>query len=373
VSSSPGREAQALRRLTRELRTEPTPELAWDRLEERLLARIREPSQLPSPQWTMSRFGVAYALAAVAAVAALVTGLAGTQPSIERPQAASIEHAQSVGPTGPLNGDALVAGTRIEADTEPRQIDHPGRASWTLAAHSSAVLVTGGELIGVRLESGTLFAHVVPASRPESFAVDVGQTRVLVHGTVFSVERRTEQAIVEVTEGTVSVRPQNGNSQGWMLHAPARGQFSLDGTHGTIERLGPVASGRRFPRPSAARGAGGSAQPNPSTQESAAPAAPGELPKSPSIGDVESGVSSVIDVVSGCFARHTPTQKDMQVIASTVLTLSVEPGGRISAHQFVPPLAPDVESCSGQELDRVRFAPSQEGIRLVRHLELSAR
>jgi hypothetical protein len=65
----------------------------------------------------------------------------------------------------------------------------------------------------------------------EAFAVEVGGTRVAVHGTAFSVQIVDGQVVVDVEHGAVAVGPVGnaGTTTGHLLVGPSRGVFSLDG------------------------------------------------------------------------------------------------------------------------------------------------
>ena len=80
----------------------------------------------------------------------------------------------------------------------------------------------------------------------EAFAVEVGGTRVAVHGTAFSVKREGDRVLVDVVHGTVAVGPVGhvGATTGHLLVGPSRASFSLDG--GRTARL-LIARGRSWP------------------------------------------------------------------------------------------------------------------------------
>ena len=252
-------------------------------------------------------------------------------------------------------------------------------------------------MVTLRLDAGSLSAEVTHAERPESFVVHAGATRIAVHGTRFSVQRRQARVLVHVTEGVVAVSPLHAAASAqerWLLHAPARGDFSEDGSAGHV-----IAREVEKPKPNATRSRASRRAPAASTHVPAAPSgsataeqsvpegaeslegqppaelsaeagAPAEIPATLSIGDVEAGLTQVIDALSGCFQQHMPARGDMRVTARTTLTLSVGPDGRIASSQFNPPLAPNVSACALRASGAVRFAASQEGASLTRILEL---
>jgi hypothetical protein len=230
----------------------------------------------------------------------------------------------------------------------------------------------------IRLDSGSLSAEVVPVNRPESFVVEVAATRVAVHGTRFHVERRSSRVFVDVSEGAVAVAPLMGSDKRWLLRAPSSGDFALDGSSGHVVTSEPIKSTARLashagsavkPGPSAA--AGDAASQELTAPDEAVDAAPAPLPDKPSIGELEAGLSLVIDRVSRCFTKHMPARGDMRVTARTTLKLKVAPDGSIAEQSFEPPLSPTVSACGALEAEQVRFVASREGVSVTRILELN--
>jgi len=374
VSEERRPEEQALDRLILELREAASPKLDWERVEARLMS---EP--LPKPRSASRAFLnrlrlPAAGLVAAAAVATLV--MARTPTAVPAKQTAKLNSA-------PLNGDQLALGARITAGNQPLVVEHHGRARWTLEPHGTALVSDAGEFLTVKLESGALSAAVVPNPKPETFAVEVGGTRVAVHGTAFRVERVGERVQVEVSEGTVAVEPSGAHSAPvFLLRRDSRGNFALDGrtgsvegnasavvadgggrSHRTVVKVGaaaPVAHGRvTLP-----------ALPSAKPEVSAEPVAqPSPLPVQPSISDIEDGVSSALELMNRCFHDQTRSTGN-RVTASTGLTLSVAGDGTIQSVTFAPPLAPAVEDCAVSGLRSLSFARSVEGVTFTRVLEL---
>src|SRR5262249_7964748 len=83
----------------------------------------------------------------------------------------------------------------------------------------------------IALNEGSVHAEVRPQAQGEAFAVEVGHTRVAVHGTSFTVSRDGDRVIVEVAPGSVAIGPTGhpGSTQGWLLVGPDQASFSLDG------------------------------------------------------------------------------------------------------------------------------------------------
>jgi hypothetical protein len=285
----------------------------------------------------------------------------------------------------PLNGDQLALGTRLTAGNQPLVVEHRGRAQWTLEPHATALVTDAGEFLTVKLESGALSAAVVPNPKPETFAVEVEGTRVAVHGTAFRVERAGERVQVEVSEGTVAVEASGTHSApAFLLRRNSRGSFALDGHTGSVEgnASAVVADGggpqshRTLAKVALIAPATRTHQSSPAVQPakpevSAEPVVQAQsLPVQPSISDIESGVSSALELMNRCFHDETRTTGN-RISASTALTLSVTGDGSIQSVTFAPPLAPAVEDCAVSGLRPLTFTRSVEGVTFTRLLELS--
>ncbi len=379
-------EEAALDRLLSELRAESAPELDWDRVEARLL---REPrADAPSPgQRTLRRLRVpAMALVAAAALA-FVVGRHSPAPA-SAPLTARVA-------TGPLNGDQLALGTRVTAGNQNVVVEHTGRARWTLEPHATAFVSEAGEFLTLGLESGALSAAVVPKKKPETFAIEVGNTRIAVHGTAFRVERAGDRVLVQVSEGTVAVEPTGSHADpSFLLRRDSRGNFALDGRSGSVEGNASVIlrdtraqsrreikplSGAPFVMPRLA--AHPAASPEASAPVAAATAATGpaaparaqtdtRLPVQPSISDIENGVTSAIELLNSCFRGKTQSANN-RVSVSTGMNLSIAPDGSVQSVTFSPPLGPTVEDCAVIGLRQLTFTRSLEGVSFTRILELT--
>jgi hypothetical protein len=324
------------------------------------------------------------------AVAALTALVITHQPELA--PTTTVPHVVAKLSSDPLNGDQLAIGTRVTAGDRELVVEHQGRARWTLEPHATASVADAGEFLTLKLESGALSAAVVPNPKPETFAVEVGGTRVAVHGTAFRVERAGERVLVAVSEGTVAVEPSGAHSMpAFLLRRDSRGSFALDGRSGSVEgnasAITPSSGARshrevaRAPRPAhlppapqAAQAAQAGAPLEPSAAQAPAPAQPSQpaqqLPAQPSISDIESGVSSALELMNRCF--HDKTQSTgIGVSANTGLTLSVAGDGTIQSVTFAPPLAPAVEDCAVNGLRSLTFARSTDGLTFTRLIELT--
>jgi len=360
-----GGEVEALHFLERELESEQL-ELDWQAAEERLLARLRrddEPARIPKRSYFWPVTG---ALAAAAGLALVVASLARGGHDTRVETAAPV--AKRSGPSAPvtvLDGDRVLLRADIDARDANVRVDHAGHASWSLERGGRARILERGAAVTVALDAGALLAEVARSEKSESFAVQVGSTRVAVHGTVFRVERGAHRLLVDVREGTVSVKPTHArpSTRGFLLVAPATGSFTLDGKSGVVRRRPRSAS---MPAPANdQRTAGQAAPPTQSSPQTSG------LPDSPPMSAIETGVSRIVDVANHCFASHTRPTGDIQIVVATTITFDVTPAGSVRGLGFAPPLAPAVHDCVQGGLGGITFSASREGASVTRTLELS--
>jgi hypothetical protein len=173
--------------------------------------------------------------------------------------------------------------------------------------------------------------------------------------------------IVQVREGTVAVGPLAG-VPAFFLKAPAHGDFAVDGRSGSIDGrpLGESRERRAEPlkltpmRPPVATPSG----------SLPLPLASAELPNEPSINDIEVGVARIVDATSDCFSRHTQSAEGVQITVRSALSLKILDSGAVADVDFQPPLSPDAEDCAAASISQVKFAPSQQGAKVTRMLEL---
>lgn len=338
--TEPGGEPKALERVTAEMRETAAPEPDWDRLEQRLFARIDAHER--STRRAQS-FRIVAVLAAAAAVLLVVSGvwrpekteLAGT-PAVAPPSA------RVFGPGATrVDGAALTLGDQVVADKLPLLVDHPGRARWTLDPESQATVTAVGAVLSLKLTHGALSAEVVPSTQPETFVVEVEGARVAVHGTAFRVVKSPEGVNVSVSEGVVAVGAQ-GDKPGYFLHAGDFGKFSQDGRIGEVKRSA-VAS----PEPAVVE---------PKPAGNAKPA----LATSPSAVHVEKALDQISGAASQCFTASS-AQGEVRVQVRTQLEASFGPDGKLRALTFEPPLAPAVGECVQRESATVRVPESRQG------------
>jgi hypothetical protein len=349
----------ALNGLVREARREQTEALDFARIEERLLLEVRR----APPQASRSTRAWAWASVAVAACALLWLVKGRAPVNVTETRAAIVDASAALD----RDGDALAVGTRVTAAEREVTVTHAGRARWKLEPSSSALLAEKGERITVRLEHGGVLSEVVRSPKPETFVVEAGAARVAVHGTVFRVSLEGDRLKVQVREGVVAVGPREGAAV-FLLEAPASGDFSTDGRTGSVNGRPSATSSRPGEplKPGRLRAATG-----PSAQGSvAAPSPSVALPAEPSINDIEIGISRSVDIASDCFRRHTQSTDGILVTARTALSLQITSEGAATDVRFQPPLSPDVEACAAAGIASVTFAPSEQGAKVTRLLEL---
>ncbi|HHH29226.1 MAG TPA: hypothetical protein ENK57_12905 [Polyangiaceae bacterium] len=384
-------EIRMLRQIVEEVRDQPPPEVDWDTLEARVLARVaadeasRRRQAKAAPRWG----AVAGFAAAAAAVVMLAAGIGGdtADPSHEAVSELVARADLVAVPRGP-NEPALytVVGMQpdaaVESGAEPMRFTLPGVVTWTLAPHSRVVVETvpvprGASTMPhvVRLEQGRIDADVVPRQGSnqllEAFVVEAGATRVAVHGTVFSVERRADVVDVEVTRGSVTVGPAHhrGVTTGHLMVSPKRASFRA----GRVVRGGDVATAeisvaiREAGEPTeeviARTGTSKTPAPEPEPVEMAAapvaqPSAPPRVDEAPQ-GENEElpndkppvlSVAAAQSRVLGCLASAAPdgATAGTKVTVSSQVTAVLSTEGEVVSVQFVPPLRPDLQQrCAG--------------------------
>jgi hypothetical protein len=264
------------------------------------------------------------------------------------------------------DGDRLAIGSRIETKDREAAVTHAGRATWTVSPNSSALLKGRDERITVRLERGSVLSRVVPNPKPETFVVEAAGTRIAVHGTLFSVALADGHVIVQVREGIVAVGPLGG-VPAFLLTAGSTGDFAADGRSGVLNGRAVRESksrptGAQKQAPSRAAGA--------TASNALAPLASAELPSEPSIDDIETGITRIVDASTDCFARFTQSAEGVQITVHTALSLKILDSGAVAEVDFQPPLSPAAEECAAASVAEMRFAPSKQGTSVTRMLEL---
>lgn len=339
------RAERVLDEVTRELRSSPSPELDWAAIESRL---PKTPAPDGKPHFPTTRL-----LLSAAAFAAVAAALSFRFAPAE-PPATVVSHQPAPVTAGPVNGDALSPGAVVSTTNEPKSVEHPRRATWTLSPGSRATIVEKRGRLVVRLEQGSLLAHVVPSTAPETFAVEAADVRVAAHGTVFEVSLSHGGVGVDVTEGRVLVGPRAQPGTGKLLQSPAIQRFSLGG-----EPLPkPLPKPReRVLKPQLA-------------PELTPPALPeSNEPAQPPAEEVERIVNEVVALTSSCFRQRTVASDGVKVTAHTSLTLRTTREGSVSEVAFDPPLAPSVQACVNAGAPALHAAPTRAGFGATRAVD----
>lgn len=345
-------EERALSIVTEEARRECVAAPQQDALEQRILAAISARPRVASARARRVGLWIFAPVAAIALAASVV--FFGTAPEVTPARSTHITEAEQ-------NGDALPSDRVLRAMDRPLQVRHGDMARWTLAPGSRAKVVESGDQIHIHLLSGSLRAQVTPSPDPERFVVYALDARVAVHGTVFRVALESNTALVEVEEGLVSVGPNDALAKPVFLKAPASARFEPDGR----PRISPSERPRAETRPPARRlatqGAAEVAAPVPSESE----------PRELTIGEVEAGVTTLVQGITRCFQTNTIETGDVTVRARTSVTVEVNGEGSVQDVRFTPPLSPAVQACADRDARTVRFAPAGIATTITRVLELT--
>jgi hypothetical protein len=349
--SNHGREDNVLNQLIDEAREQAAPELDWDRMERRLMQRVDSEERAAGASQRWRWVG---SLAAAAVIALGIGAVVRHQPSepAARSTVTSPEARSRVVTAARVDGSSLAVGDEVRAGAGRSWVHHAGQADWTLSSGGRAVVAENGAVITVKLLSGSVEASVVPSAKPETFAVEVDDTRVAVHGTKFRVERGTDGVRVEVSEGVVGVGPVSDRGHpAWLLRHGDSGRFALDGRQGDVKHAELTASEPSVPEPA-----------NP------APA----LPSAAAAGELAKAADELSRATTSCFASNTAAEGSVRVQVETTMSLAVSPNGFVGAVTFDPPLLPSVQSCVAGSAKKLRLSPSQHGGNVSRSLLLGS-
>jgi hypothetical protein len=386
-------EIRALRVMVDELRDEAVPQIslhAWDAMEARLLQSIAASERPITRRAAAPSSALPRVLGFMAAAAAIALGISSVGGSGELPRAAVAEAHQvssasvalapgEAGALGQRDLAALRAGDVIEAGDAPVTFARAGLAAWTLAPGSVARVRSMGGSGGVghtvALERGSIRAEVTPRDPAEglveAFAVEVGSTRVAVHGTAFSVTIEGAQAVVDVDHGAVAVGPvgNRGATTGHLLVGPSRAVFSLDGGRSArfVDRVAAPAAtaglagldGAHSPTP--IRLAAANEVPNVVAPAAAPLAAKPGQPQHPAakpqaeepvvVAAVEPPALTVGAVrarLDQCFRRtYEPGSSAVGISISSTLRLELNADGSVRSARFDPPVKPELTACAG--------------------------
>lgn len=383
---------RALERVVDEVRDERTPIIDWERVEARLLARVaRDEAPRFAPRTERSVLARVATYAAAAAVVALGLGASaghGPRGPSARPPHAVDPASVALVEGGDHDFTRLAVGDAIETSAEPVTFGEAGSVRWTLAPSSRAIVRAkgvGGVGHVVTLERGSLRAEVVPRDPSEglveAFAVEVGGTRVAVHGTLFTVAHAGDHAVVDVEHGAVAIGPIGhvGATTGRLLVGPARARFSLDGGRSafllprdaSVEPTAPLASSQEPTTQAASHGsalsAGDASPAAPRAQHpavaaahpvsAAAPQAEPAAPEPAVVAEPAPAVAAPVYLTEAslrahlgqCVAETVGSSAVVQSVSST-FRLQVRADGTIQSARFDPPLKGDMQACAGRVL-----------------------
>jgi ferric-dicitrate binding protein FerR (iron transport regulator) len=381
--------SDSLDKLVRESRpdlgTREARDVDWAEVDRGLFARIATEQQAERTRLTAGR-GTRWAVVAgglaVAAAIALVVGTARQTHSLDGVQAATDEGAGNVTAVeggGQLLvdgkavgvGAALHLGNVIEARGAQATIERPGKLTLIFERGSKATVTHEVGALVLALEQGAVEAQVVPVPTGEAFAVDVGRTRVAVHGTHLRVARVGEHVVVDLSEGVISLgeAPRIGSTLGDLLTAPAHAEFTTSDTEGTLTLShdpsalrAPVALGAsaqaRAGLPSVAIAPAPKAEPGEAKPSAAMAAAHEGHPVTPSTRSVATAEANpeaaIASAVRACLAER-PRADNVTVVVSTTVRIGVGPDGAVTSARFDPPVAPDVNACASGAIYKAHF------------------
>jgi ferric-dicitrate binding protein FerR (iron transport regulator) len=378
---------QLVRESRPDLGTREAREVDWARVDQELFRRIDAERQAQRAQlssrpgrWTM----VAGGLAAAAALALVVGKVREPRPT-EVPRVVVDETAGSVvaiegggqllvGGKPVAVGSVLHLGDAIEARGAQATVERAGKLTLVIERETRATVTHVQGSLVVALAEGALEAQVVPVPNGEAFAVDVGLSRVAVHGTHLRVARSGEHVVVDLNEGVVSLgpAPRIGSTLGSLVTAPAHAEFGASDAEGSLT----MTHDPSVVRPALASAV--AAQARPSTPEVAASpsksevaearpsGAPGAVPHA----EGHPGASSpqhvattadpdpqgtIASAVRACLSER-PRADNVTVEVSTVVRLDVDADGTVLHARFDPPVTPDVNACAAGPIYRTRFA-----------------
>jgi hypothetical protein len=367
----------------------------WDAVDRSLFARIEgerkaEQARLAPPRHR----GLTLAFVGLVAAAALLAVVVGkTREPVDADGTAAVEGAgtltfQSGEGQVLADGQVLVdgkpattgAGIRlgdvIETRAAQATLDRPGKLTLILEPGTRAAITHVEGTLVLALERGALEAQVVPVPVGEAFAVDVGGSRVAVHGTHLRVARLNGpdardpgqgRVVVDLNEGVVAVgdAPRTGSVIGTLVNAPAHVEYEAADPAGTLTQTHDPAAVRPPFRPvvvEAVPGPASHAEPPPvhvATSPAVEPrpesrAAAGAPPKPAPTAPEVRAETAVAEAVRACMASR-PSVDNVRVVVSTTLHLDLFDDGAVRAARFEPPVAPDVNACAAQAIYRERF------------------
>jgi hypothetical protein len=391
--------SDAIDRLVRESRPElgsaQARDVDWAKVDRGLFDRIAAEQRAerdslkagPGRAWALATAGLA-----VAAAAVLFVGKAQElrtlvpAPTVEGTQGEVAGSIVGIEGDGQLlvDGKPAVVGAELrlgdvlETHGAQATIERPGKLTMVLEEGGRASVTHVQGALVLALERGAVEAQVVPVASGEAFAVDIGPSRVAVHGTHLRVERTGEHVVVDLNEGVVSLgpAPRIGSTLGSLVTAPAHAEFNAGDAEGSLvvshdpggiraaASLGPSAQAKAS-RPAPAS-APARVEPNDARQPvqssgvtaradvRALAAPPGQ--RGPSAVEPEADPEATIAAaVRSCLASR-PRADNVTVMVTTTVRIELAADGSVQSARFDPPVAPDVNGCASGPIYRTRFS-----------------
>jgi hypothetical protein len=288
-------------------------------------------------------------------------------------------------------GDSLVAGDVVESKDRALAYQKAGLVTFTVAPSSRIQLLAaeqigdGHDAVTISLAQGSVHAEVEPQADGEAFGVEVGRTRVAVHGTSFTVSREGDRVRVVVAHGSVAVGPtgHRGSTQGWLLVGPDQAMFTLDGARDAqwlpatdsvrVGALRAEASSNAPAKPTSSKPAApvrgshlvarGDSSPRPGDDASERPSAsevrPSTAPSTVRADLDDAATTAILSGIESCYERQV-TSFGVTFSIKSSLTLSILPSGAVREGVFNPPLSPTLMSCAQEAITSSRFPPAEE-------------
>jgi len=387
---------ELVREAREELGRREAQQVDWDAVDRGLFTRIREEQRAEREAVAAGAArGRWWALGGAALAAAAAVAVVVGKTREPRPPVAQASARASAGAVIGLDGagQLLVDGTPAAIGTPIRPgdvietrgvvatIERPGVTYDVERGTRATIERTPGRLV-LALDEGAVEAQVAHVDRGEAFAVDVGRSRVAVHGTHLRVARRGEAVTVDLSEGVVLVgeTPRVGSTVGALVTAPAHAEFGASAAEQTLTvthdpasvrapvPLGPagpvaVASPPEAPAPLAPPPF---ARPLPPTEPHASAAAShvdpraavAAAPQAPAAAAPAADPNAeaiLAAAVRDCLAASTQRVAGVSVVVSTTLRLQLDDGGVVRAARFDPPVAADVNACAAPSIYKTRF------------------
>ncbi|MDP9037252.1 MAG: FecR domain-containing protein [Myxococcota bacterium] len=360
--------------------------VAWHDVERRVFARIAEAQRAERATLLSSHGRTWMALGLGVAVSASGVFLAMQSRNEPLPfdaaRVASSDLAGTITSAGAdvlVNGRAAPAGLSvhlgdwIETRGASATLDRPGKLSLVLERGSRATVTHVAGALVLALAEGTVEAQVVPVAGGEAFAVDVGPSRVAVHGTHLRVAHSGDRVLVDLSEGAITIgeAPRVGSELGAVLSAPAHAEFDANSARTTLEvrheGFAARATSVALDTPERASAPGTAATP-PRTDRADPRGGPATVPVRMDAGGASTASAppgpataewtpeaAIASAVRACMPDR-PRAQNVTVLVTTTLRLELFEDGTVRSARFDPPVASDVNTCAAASIYRVRFA-----------------